>query len=174
MSRTLSAATFWGYNLRQKLAGSFTARSGSLLTSEFILLTLGGEEFGTLRLGGLGDAQFQAEGFVAAFEASGRCHCAAMDSRKMLAAYPKGYSTHKLEIFCGDQTYEAQISPFRNLALASQPSGETTAHLSGGLTGRSYEALFATEDSCALPVAVFLLWRIVATRRHGYRAGGAM
>ncbi|MBV9454502.1 MAG: hypothetical protein JOZ19_10340 [Rubrobacter sp.] len=174
MSCTPSTATFWGHKLQQNLAGSFTARSSGFFASELSLLTLGVEEFGTLRLGRMGDAQFQAESFVAAFETSGKRYSMGVDGREILAAHSKGYSTDKLEIFCGDQTYEAQISPFRNLALASQPAGEKTAHLSGGLTGRSYEVLFAAEDRCALSVAVFLLWRIVAARRHAYRAGGAM
>jgi hypothetical protein len=174
MSRTPSAASFWGYDLRQNLAGSFTARARGLFAPEFVLLGSGGEEFGTLHLSGIGDAQFRAEGFVAAFETSGRRYSMAADGRETLAAHPKGHSRNELEIFCGGRTYEAQISPFRNLAVASQPGAERTTRLSGGLTGRSYEAHFAAEDRGALPVAVFLLWRIVATRRHAYRAGGAM
>jgi hypothetical protein len=174
MSRTPSAAPFWAYNLQQNLAGSFTARARGLFAPEFVLLGPGGEEFGRLCLGGIGDAQVRAEGFVAAFETSGRHYSMAADGRGILVAHPKGHSTGELEIFCDGRTYEAQISPFRNMALASQLGGEKAACLSGGLTGRSYEALFAAKDKCALPMAVFLLWRIVATRRHAYRAGGAM
>jgi hypothetical protein len=174
MSRTPSAAPFWAYNLQQNLAGSFTARARGLFAPEFVLLGPGGEEFGRLCLGGIGDAQVRAEGFVAAFETSGRHYSMAADGRGILAAHPKGHSTDDLEIFCDGRTYEAQISPFRNMALASQLGGEKAACLSGGLTGRSYEALFAAKDRCALPMAGFLLWRIVATRRHAYRAGGAM
>lgn len=174
MSRTPSAASFCGYNLRQDLAGSFTARARGLFAPEFVLLGPGGEEFGRLRLGRTGDAQFRAEGIAAAFEASGRRYSMVADGREILAAHPKGHSSNELGISCGGRTYEAQISPFRNLVVASQPSGEKTARLSGGLTGRSYEALFAAEDRCALPLAVFLLWRIVAGRRRAYRAGGAM
>src|SRR5919199_898759 len=174
MSRTSSAAPFGPDNLRQNLAGSFTARARGLFAPEFVLLGPGGEEFGRLCLGGIGDAQVRAEGFMAAFETSERRYSMAADGREILTAHPKGHSTDELEIFCDGRTYEAQISPFRNLALALQPSGEKIARLSGGLTGRSYEARFAAEDRCALPMAVFLLWRIVATRRHAYRAGGAM
>src|SRR5919202_802811 len=174
MSRTPSAAPFWPYNLGQNLPGSFTARARGLFAPEFVLLGPGEEEFGRLRLGGIGDAQVRAEGFVAAFETSGRRYSMTADGREILTAHPKGHSTDELEIFCDGRTYEAQISPFRNLALASQLGGEKAACLSGGLTGRSYEALFAAKDRCALSMAVFLLWRIVATRRHAYRAGGAL
>ncbi len=93
--RTESRFSFpWGYDLRQTLGGSFTARR-SLLATEFVLL----------------DAEEE-------------------DSAVCILA---GHS--------------------------------------GGLTGRSYEALFATEDGCTLPVAVFLLWHVAANRRRAYRAG---
>ena len=101
------------------------------------------------------------------------------DGKEVLTASPKGRSVDNLQISCGGQTYEAQISSFRNLAVASRSGGERAARLSGGLTGRSYEALFAPEDGCALPVAVFLLWRVTTSRRRAYRTwnptkGGAM
>ena len=174
MNRMTSAAPFWPYNLRQNLAGSFTARARGLFAPEFVLLGPGEEEFGRLCSGGIGDAQVRAEGFVAAFETSGRRYSMAADGREILAAHPKGHSSNELEIFCGGRTYEAQIRPCHNLALASHPGAERTTRLSGGLTGRRYEAFFAAEGRSALPVAVFLLWRIVATRRHAYRAGGAL
>lgn len=179
MGRAPRAASFWGYDLRRDLGGSFTARARGLFAPEFALLGPSGEEFGRLCLGGILDAEFRSGDLVAAFEASGRRYRMVADGKEVLAASPKRRSADNLEISCGGRTYEAQISPFRNLAVASYPGGERAARLSGGLTGRSYEALFAAEDGCALPVAVFLLWRIVANRRRAYRTwnpaeGGAM
>jgi len=40
MSRMPSAAPFWPYNLRQNLAGSFTACARGLFAPEFVLRTV--------------------------------------------------------------------------------------------------------------------------------------
>lgn len=93
------------------------------------------------------------------------------DGEEVLTARLKGRSIGELEISCYGQTYEARINLFRNHAVASYPGGERAVRLSGGLTGRNYEALFATADGCALPVAVFLLWHTVTNRRRAYRMG---
>ena len=172
MGHASRATSLWGYDLRQDLGGFFTARARGLLAPEFVLLGPGEEEFGRLRLGGASGAEFRAGDFVAAFEASGRRYRVVADGREVLFAGPKGRSVDELEVSCGGRTYEAHISLFRNLAVASQPGGGRAARLSGDLTGRSYEVLIAAEDECALPVAVFLLWRVVANRRRAYRAGG--
>jgi hypothetical protein len=101
------------------------------------------------------------------------------DGREVLTASPKGRSIDELEILCDGQTYEARVSFFRSLAVASYPDGDRVVSLSGGLMGRNYDALFAAEDRCALPVAVFLLWHVVTNRRRAYLAvistkGGSM
>ena len=93
------------------------------------------------------------------------------DGEQVLAAVPKRRSVDELEISCGGQTYEAKASFLRNLAIASRPGVERAVRLSGGLTGRNYEALFTTEDGCALRVAVFLLWHLTTNRRRVYRMG---
>ncbi len=94
------------------------------------------------------------------------------NGEEMLAAGPKGQTIDELEISCGGRTYEARISFLRSLAVAYYATGsERAVRLSGGLTGRSYEGLFAAEDDCALPVAIFLLWHVAANRRCAYRAG---
>lgn len=101
----------------------------------------------------------------------------------MLGSYPGGgevltanasrRSTGELEIYREGQTYAyaARVSLLRNLAIASYPDGERTIRLSGGLTGRSYDALFDDGDGGALPVAIFLLWYLAANRRRAYRMG---
>ena len=94
------------------------------------------------------------------------------DGEEVLAAGPKGRTIDDLEISCGSQTNEARVSFFRNLAVASYPGGERAARLSGGLMGRSYEAVFTASDGCALPVAIFLLWHTATNRRRAYHARG--
>ena len=107
-------------------------------------------------------------------EASGRVYRMITDDEQVLVADPKGRSGGELEISCGGRTYEAQVSLFRNLAVASNPDGERAVQLSGGLMGRNYRGLFDAEDACAHSVAIFLLWHVVANRRRAYRTGGGM
>ncbi len=169
MSRTPRAASFWGYDLRRSPGGSFTARARGLFAANFDLLGPDGEEFGRLRLDGGSSAEFRPGDRVFKLEASGKRYRMVADGEEVLAAAPKGRSIDELEISCGSQAYEARVSLLRNRAVASHPGGERVAYLSGGLTGRSYKALFDSEDRCALPVAVFLLWHLTANRRRAYR-----
>lgn len=162
-----AASPSWGYDLWRNLGGSFTTRG--LLAPEFALLNPNGEEFGRLRLRAASDAEFVSRNGIAGFEASGRRYRLIADGEEVLIAVPKGRSIDDLEIFCGDQTYEARVSLFRNLAVAYEPGSERVARLSGSLAGRSYEIFFAAEDGCAFPVAVFLLWHLAANRRRAYR-----
>ncbi len=154
--------------------GLFSARARGLLLAEFILLDSHEQEFGRLRLRGGPAAEFRSGNYAATFAASGRRYRMVANGEEVLVAAPKGRSIDELEISCGGQSYEAQTSLFRNLAVASHPGGERAARLSGGLTGRRYEALFASEDGCALPVAVFLLWHVAANRRRAHLMGGLM
>ena len=172
MGQTPRAASFsWWYHLQRNLGGSFTAHARGLLMTEFALLNPDGEEFGRLRLSGVSDAEFQSRNYTAAFEASGRRYRMVADGREMITASPKERSVDELEIFCDGQTYEARVSFFRSLAVASYPDGDRVVSLSGGLMGRNYDALFAAENGCALPVAVFLLWHVTTNRRRAYRTG---
>ena len=43
--------------------------------------------------------------------------------------------------------------------------------VTGGLTNRNYEAVFDTDDEGSLPVAIFLLYLLVALRREAYTVG---
>jgi hypothetical protein len=170
MTRSPRADPSWGYDLRQALGGSFTARPRSLLASEFILLNSNAQEFGRLRLRGLPAAEFESRDYPATLETSGGRYRMIAEDGEILTAAPKRHSTDELEISCDGRTYGARVSLLRNLALASHPGGERVVCLSGGLTSRSYEALFAAGDGCALPVAIFLLWHVVTNRRRAYRA----
>ncbi len=90
---------------------------------------------------------------------------------EVLTANTRRRLTGELEICCEGQTYGARTSLLRNLAIALYPGGERAVRLSGSLTGRSYDALFAADDGGALPVAIFLLWYLAANRRRAYRMG---
>jgi hypothetical protein len=166
-----AASPSWGYDLRQTLAGYFTAHARGLLARKFALLTSEGEEFGRLYLSWPSRAEFAYGSSAAAFEASGRHYRMVANGEEVIFAVPKVRSINALAISCARRNYEARIGSFHNLALAHHvPGGERTVRLSGGLTGRSYEAIFAA-DGCALPIALFLLWHVVENRRRVYRAG---
>jgi hypothetical protein len=157
--------------LRRDLGDSFTACARGLLASEFDLLNPSGQKFGRLLLRGVWVAKFESGDYSAALETSGRRYQMVADGEEVLTAGLRGRSVNELEISCDKQIYEARINLFRNLAVASYPSSERVIRLSGGLTDRSYEAFFATEGRCTLPVAVFLLWHTVGHRRRAYRTG---
>ena len=168
MSRALRAATSLNL-LRQDLGGSFAAHARGLLASEFALLNSDGKEFGQLHLGGTPGAELGSGDYAASFEASGRRFRMVVDGEEVLSAGLKGRSLDELEISCGSRIYEVRIGFLRNLAVTTYQEGGEAVRLSGGLTGRNYEALFAAEDGCALPVAIFLLWHVAANRRRAYR-----
>jgi hypothetical protein len=157
--------------LREALAGSFAARARGLLASEFILLNQGGEEFGRLRIDGPEGGELEAGDLRAVIERVPRSgHKMLTGGAQTLVAQPVG-SSDTLEIRCGDRRYEARLSLLRNTAVARVPDGGEAARVTGGLTNRSYEAVFDTEDDGSLPAAVFLLYHTVALRRRVYRAG---
>src|SRR5215217_8547801 len=145
--------------LRRNVGGSFTAHAHDLLATEFILLDQDREESGRLRLGETHEAKFTSKEHVCALEAAGGGYRMVLDGEEVLAA-GKVLFGNELEISCGDRTYTAQVSLFRNLAVASRPSGKWVVNLSGGLAGRSDRVLFDAEDTCAFSVAIFLLWYV--------------
>jgi hypothetical protein len=55
--------------------------------------------------------------------------------------------------------------------VARSSGGEEVARISGGLTNRSYEAVFDAGDEGSVPLAVFLLYLTVALRRRVFLAG---
>jgi hypothetical protein len=122
-------------------------------------------------LDGVSGAKLRSGNHAAAFETLGKRYRMVANGGEVLAAGPKRRSIDELEISCDGQTYEARVSLFRNLAVASYPGGERAARLSGGLADQNYEALFAAKDGCALPVAVFLLRHVAVNRHRAYHAG---
>ncbi len=159
--------------LRQSLDGAFAARADGLLAYRFALLDRHGREFGRLRLTGASVAELRLGGYAATFETSKRRLRMVTDGEEVLVGTPKMRSIDELILSSGERTYDASFSFFRNRAIASRPDGEEAARLSGGTTGRSYEAAFDTGDERALPVAVFILWHLTMNRRLAYLTGAA-
>ena len=156
--------------LRESLDGAFAARANGLLASRFALLDRDGREFGHLSLAIAPGAELRFMDYAATFEASEKRLRMVADGEEVLVGTPKAYPVDELTVSSGDRTYDASFSFFRNRAAASRPGDGQSAQLSGGITGRSYEAIFDTGDACALPVAVFLLWHLVTNRRRAYLA----
>ncbi|MBA3474995.1 MAG: hypothetical protein H0T57_17530 [Rubrobacter sp.] len=175
MNNAPRTASSWWYDLQQSLGGSFTARARGLLSTKFDLLNPEVKEFGQLRLRGPSVAEFESGDHAATLTRTEGSYRMVAEGDEVLTAAPKERSIDELEISCGDRTYEARVSFFRNLAVASyQRGGGRAVHVSGGLVGRSYGVLFAPDDGCALPAAVFLLWHVAANRRRAYRMGSPM
>jgi hypothetical protein len=72
------------------------------------------------------------------------------------------------EVRCGDRVYEVRLALLRNVAVARSSGGGEAARVAGGLTNRSYDAFFDAGEEGALPLAVFLLYRIIALRRRAF------
>lgn len=154
-------------SLQEHLAGYLAARARGLLASELALSGRGGEEFGRLRVYGPQGAEFEAGEVRAVIErgAGSRYRMLAGDG-KVLVEETAG-SGDASEVRCGDRVYGVRLALLRNTAIARSAGGEA-ARVSGGLTNRSYEAFFDAGEEGSLPVAVFLLYRIVALRRRAF------
>jgi hypothetical protein len=152
--------------LRDHLAGFFAARARGLLASEFVLSSRNGKEFGRLRIRGQEDARFEAGNLKATIE---RYRMLASDA-EMLVAEPAG-SSGIPKVRCGDSLYETRFDLLRNAAVARSSGGEAAARVAGGFTNLRYEVFFDEKDEDSLPVALFLLYRVVALRRQAFLAG---
>jgi hypothetical protein len=159
-------------HLGERLAGSFAARARGLLAPELLLSSSSGEEFGRLRVDGPEGASFEAGAARATIERGTDSRHRMLDGGKVLAEETAG-SADVPEVRCGDRLYEARLRLLRNTAVARSPEGSEAARVAGGLTNRGYQVSFDAEDENSLPLAVFLLFRIVAFRRRAFLTGGA-
>jgi hypothetical protein len=156
--------------LRETLAGSFAARARGLLASDFAILDRDGEEVGRLRIHGQKGAELEAGDLEAEIDRVARSRYTMLAGGAEILTARSAGASGTLEISCFDHLYEARLSLLRNTAEAAT-GDEAAVRISGGLTNRSYEAVFDVEDEGSLPVAFFLLYRTVALRREAYRAG---
>jgi hypothetical protein len=90
---------------------------------------------------------------------------------QVLSAETAGSPDATTRIRCAERVYDANLALLRNTAVALSPAGVSAGRVAGGLTNRRYEVTFDAEDEGALPVAVFLLYRLVALRRGAYVTG---
>jgi hypothetical protein len=159
--------------LQEHLAGYFAARARGLLGSEFVLTSRSGEEFGRLQMRGPEGARFEAGDVEATIERAARSRYRMLTGdAETLVAEPAGPSGVP-KVRCGNRLYDTRFDLLRNAAVARSPGGEVAARVAGGLTNLRYEAFLDEEDGGSLPVALFLLYRVVALRRRAFLAGGA-
>jgi hypothetical protein len=158
--------------LRERLGGYLSARSRGLLGFEFVLSSGSGWEFGQMRVRGQEGAGLEIGSTKAEIERTARSRYRMLTGgAQTLVAQPARNTSGTLEIRCAGRVYEARVNLARNIAVARSPEGEEATRLAGGLTNRSYEALFDAGDEGSLPVAVFLLYHTVALRRRAFLAG---
>ena len=155
--------------LGEALAGRFTARARGFLASEFILLNRENREIGRLQIHGPAGAALLARDVEARIERVGRSGYRMLSSGTELLT-SKGDATSPGITYL-NHTYETSLSLLRNTAEAGPSEHTATIRIKGGLTNRNYEALFEPGDRGSLPVALFLLYRLVALRREAYRTG---
>jgi hypothetical protein len=156
--------------LRERLDGYFAARSRGLLASELVLSSRDGEGFGRLRVDGPEGARFEADDVRAQIERTERWRYRMLTGDVEVLAETAG-SADASEVRYKDRVYELRLGLLRNTAVASSPGGSEAARVAGGLTNRSYEVFFDGGNEGSLPLAVFLLYRIVALRRRAFLTG---
>jgi hypothetical protein len=159
----------WG-QLGDHLTGYFAAAARGITGSELVLSSRDGEEFGRLRVDGPEGARFEAGDVRASVERLASSRYRMLAGGAEVLAETAG-SADAPEVRCGDRVYEARLGLVRNAAVAHSPVGSEAARVAGGLTNRSYEVFFDAGDEGSLPLAVFLLYRIVALRRRAFLTG---
>ena len=155
--------------LRETLDGRFTARARGLLASEFVLLDSDGAQIGRLEIHGPAGANLRAGDVEARIERTGRSSYTMVSSgNEILTSTGK---TASPRITSQNRRYAAGLSLLRNTAEAGPAEHTATIRIKGGLTNRNYDLFFDPGDENPLPVALFLLYRLVSVRSEAYRAG---
>ena len=151
------------------LAGRLTARARGLLASEFVLLDSEGTQIGKLDIQGPAGADLTAGDVEARIERSGRAGYAMLSSGEVILTSTADPTSP--EITSHNHPYKTSLSLLRNKAEAGPKDHTTTIRIKGGLTNRTYEAAFDPGDDSSLPVAFFLLYRLVFQRSRAYVSG---
>ena len=156
--------------LREDLAGYFAARARGLLAPGLALARRDGEGFGRLRVHGPEGAKIEAGDVRVTIVGAGPSrHRMLADGVEILVE--TAGSGDASEVRCGGRVYEVRLGLLRNTAVAGSSDEVESARIAGSLTNRSYEASFDTGDGGSLPVAFFLLYRLVALRRRAFLTG---
>ena len=155
--------------LGESLAGSFAASALGFLASDLVLRDREGSEIGRMRTVGPEGAELTAGGVKARIERAVPARYRMLScGAEILASTGDPVSPG---ITCLNRPYRARMSLLRNRAEAGPAGNEAVVRIAGGLTNRRYEVTCGAEDEGSLPVALFLLYRIVTLRRAAYRAG---
>jgi len=155
--------------LGETLEGHFTARAHGLLASDFALLDREGNEIGRLSIDGPEAAELRTADVKAHIERLARNRYRMPSGGLEILTSTEVPGSPR--ITCLGRPYNVKLSLLRNTAAAGPAGDETTARVAGGLTNRRYEITFDARDEGSLPVALFLLYRLVDLRRAAYRAG---
>ena len=155
-------------SIQEQLAGYLAARARGFLASEFVLSSRDGEELGRLRVHGPQGADLEAGEVRATIERGAGSRYRMLDGDGWVILEETTGSGDASEVRCGDRVYEVRLALLRNVAVARSSGGGEAARVAGGLTNRSYDALFDAGEEGALPLAVFLLYRIIALRRRAF------
>lgn len=159
--------------LRESLPGSFIVRARGLLGNDFVLLGADGSEHGHLKILGDRKAKFTVDGVEILVErTTGSSYTVSSDGEEVLVAHPSGVSSDELEVRCGEESYTASISLFRNRAVARNRADDEAVRLVGKLTGRSYKVEVDSNNPCALPISMLLIYHTSLSRRRAYRTAG--
>jgi hypothetical protein len=158
--------------LEERLTGYFAAGARGLLAPELVLSTRNGAEFGRLRVDGPEGGRFEAGEARATIERGAGSRYRMLDGDGKVLVEETAGPADAPQLRCGGRLYEARLGLLRNAAVARFPGGSETARVAGGLTHRRYEVFFDAGDRGSLPLAVFLLFRIVALRRRAFLTGG--
>ena len=168
MSPRQKAPDSWR-KLGEALAGHLTARARGFLASEFILLDSENREIGRLKIHGPAGAVLEIGNVDARIEHSAPARYTMLSSGAEILT-STGSATSPV-IMSLDDPYVTSLSLLRNTAEAGPSEHNVKIRIRGGLTNRNYAVLFEPGDEGSLPVALFLLYRLVALRREAYRTG---
>jgi hypothetical protein len=155
-------------SLQEPLAGYLAARARGLLASEFVLSSRDGEGLGRLRVHGPQGADLEAGEVRAAIERGAGSRYRMLDGDGRVILEETAGAGDASDVRCGDRLYEVRLALLRNAAVARSSGDGEVARVAGGLTNRSYDAFFDVGEEGALPLAVFLLYRIIALRRRAF------
>lgn len=157
--------------LQTSLGGQFEARAHGLFRVSHTLIDRSGQPFGELRTQGA-RVTLTTGDLEAGIERTSRNGYRMLTGEIELArAAPLADSAATLRIECAGQVYEAHLRLLRSTAVVRALDGGEIVRLSGGLTGRRYEAAFDPRLEGALPVAILVLHYLTALRRRIYLAG---
>lgn len=156
--------------LRTTLGEGFRARVSGVVRQQVSLLDADGRPVARIVPQGAAGAKLEAEGLPeTVIEVGAVRHTVSTGGVVVLEA--EGGAGGPFEVRCAGTGYEANLGLIRNSAVATGRGGEAVARVEGSLVGRGYAVRLCAGDVGALPVAVFLLDRLVTLRRRAFLTG---